>query len=205
MSRDEWLRDRAFWPGHPSGLPAPHLPVVTMTKVLAILPAAAAFTLLGGIESLLSATVADGMSGRRHRSNIELVAQGVGNMGAALFGGISVAGTIARTATNVRAGAKGPVAGMLHSLFLLAFMVLAAPLAAYVPLAALAGMLVVVGWNMAERVEFARLARLSWRTAVVLLATFGLTLARDLISGISAGCILAALFAAEARFRTRRF
>ena len=190
--------------GIPSGLPAPHLPVVTMTKVLAILPAAAAFTLLGGIESLLSATVADGMSGRRHRSNIELVAQGVGNMGAALFGGISVAGTIARTATNVRAGAKGPVAGMLHSLFLLAFMVLAAPLAAYVPLAALAGMLVVVGWNMAERVEFARLARLSWRTAVVLLSTFGLTLARDLISGISAGCILAALFAAEARFRTRR-
>nr|QQZ49289.1 SulP family inorganic anion transporter [Phenylobacterium glaciei] len=93
---------------------------------------------------------------------------------------------------------------MLHSLFLLGFMMLAAPLAAYVPLAALAGMLVVVGWNMAERVEFARLARLSWRTAVVLLATFGLTLVRDLVTGISAGCILAALFAAEARFRTRR-
>ncbi|MBR7620461.1 SulP family inorganic anion transporter [Phenylobacterium sp. 20VBR1] len=190
--------------GIPSGLPMPHLPAVTMAKVLAVLPAAAAFSLLGGIESLLSATVADGMSGRQHRSNIELVAQGVANMGAALFGGISVTGTIARTATNVRAGAKGPVAGMLHSLFLLGFMMLAAPLAAYVPLAALAGMLVVVGWNMAERVEFARLARLSWRTAVVLLATFGLTLVRDLVTGISAGCILAALFAAEARFRTRR-
>ena len=190
--------------GIPSGLPMPHLPVVTTAKVLAVLPAAAAFTLLGGIESLLSATVADGMSGRRHRSNIELVAQGVANMGAALFGGISVTGTIARTATNVRAGAKGPVAGMLHSLFLLGFMMLAAPLAAYVPLAALAGMLVVVGWNMAERVEFGRLVRVSWRTAVVLLATFGLTLARDLITGISAGCILAVLFAAEARFRTRR-
>ncbi len=190
--------------GIPGGLPMPHLPAVTVAKVLAVLPAAAAFTLLGGIESLLSATVADGMSGRQHRSNIELVAQGVANMGAALFGGISVTGTIARTATNVRAGAKGPVAGMLHSLFLLGFMMLAAPLAAYVPLAALAGMLVVVGWNMAERVEFARLVRLSWRTAVVLLATFGLTLARDLITGISAGCLLAALFAAQARFRTRR-
>ena len=190
--------------GIPSGLPMPHLPALMMAKVLAVLPAAAAFTLLGGIESLLSATVADGMSGRRHRSNIELVAQGAANMGSALFGGISVTGTIARTATIVRAGAKGPVAGMLHSLFLLGFMMLAAPLAAYVPLAALAGMLVVVGWNMAERVEFARLVRLSWRTAVVLLATFSLTLARDLITGISAGCILAVLFAAEARFRTRR-
>ncbi|MBP6546831.1 MAG: SulP family inorganic anion transporter [Phenylobacterium sp.] len=190
--------------GIPSGLPMPHLPEVTLAKVMAVLPAAAAFTLLGGIESLLSATVADGMSGRRHRSNIELVAQGVANMGAALFGGISVTGTIARTATNVRAGAKGPVAGMLHSLFLLAFMMLAAPLAAYVPLAALAGMLVVVGWNMAERVEFARLVRLSWRTAAVVLATFGLTLARDLITGISAGCILATLFAVEGRLRTRR-
>ncbi|MBP6546832.1 MAG: SulP family inorganic anion transporter [Phenylobacterium sp.] len=190
--------------GIPSGLPMPHLPEATLAKVMAVLPAAAAFTLLGGIESLLSATVADGMSGRRHRSNIELVAQGVANMGAALFGGISVTGTIARTATNVRAGAKGPVAGMLHSLFLLAFMMLAAPLAAYVPLAALAGMLVVVGWNMAERVEFARLVRLSWRTAAVVLATFGLTLARDLITGISAGCILATLFAVEGRLRTRR-
>lgn len=190
--------------GIPSGLPMPHLPAASLEKLLAILPAAAAFTLLGGIESLLSATVADGMSGRQHRSNIELVAQGVGNMGAALFGGICVTGTIARTATNVRAGARGPVAGMLHSLFLLGFMMLAAPLAAYVPLAALAGMLVVVGWNMAERAEFVRLVSVSWRTAVVLLATFGLTLARDLITGISAGCILAALFALEARFRTRR-
>ncbi|WP_340644462.1 SulP family inorganic anion transporter [Phenylobacterium sp.] len=190
--------------GIPSGLLMPQLPIVTLAKVLDILPAAAAFTLLGGIESLLSATVADGMSGRRHRSNIELVAQGVANMGAALFGGISVTGTIARTATNVRAGAKGPVAGMLHSLILLGFMMLAAPLAAYVPLSALAGMLVVVGWNMAERAEFARLLRVSWRTALVLLATFGLTLARDLITGISAGCLLAALFAGEARLRTRR-
>jgi sulfate permease, SulP family len=95
-----------------------------------------AFTLLGAIESLLSAVVADGMTGRRHRSNCELVAQGVANIGSALFGGFCVTGTIARTATNVRAGAHGPVAGMLHALFLLLFMLVAAPLASYIPLAA---------------------------------------------------------------------
>src|SRR5690606_23756223 len=111
---------------------------------IAVLPAALSFTLLGSIESLLSAVVADGMTGRRHRSNCELVAQGVANVGASLFGGFCVTGTIARTATNVRAGAHGPVAGMLHSLFLLLFMLIAAPLAAYIPLAALAGVLAVV-------------------------------------------------------------
>ena len=105
----------------------------------AVLPDAIAFALLGAIESLLSAVVADGMTGRRHRSNCELVAQGFANIGSALFGGICVTGTIARTATNVRAGARGPVSGMLHSLFLLLFMLIAAPLASYIPLAALAG------------------------------------------------------------------
>jgi SulP family sulfate permease len=106
-----------------------------------VLPAALSFTLLGGIESLLSAVVADSMSGRRHRSNCELVAQGLANIASSLFGGICVTGTIARTATNVRAGARGPVSGMLHSLFLLLFMMAAAPLAAYIPLSALAGVL----------------------------------------------------------------
>ena len=103
-----------------------------------MLPDAIAFALLGAIESLLSAVVADGMTGRRHRSNCELVAQGFANIGSALFGGICVTGTIARTATNVRAGARGPVSGMLHSVFLLLFMLTAAPLASYIPLAALA-------------------------------------------------------------------
>jgi SulP family sulfate permease len=112
----------------------------------------------------------------------------------ALFGGICVTGTIARTATNVRAGARSPVAGMLHSAFLLAFMLIAAPLAAYVPLAALAGVLLVVCWNMAEKAEFARLLR-QWRPAAVALVTFGATLARDLTTGIVAGCVLATLFA----------
>ena len=162
--------------------------------MLQLLPAALSFTLLGGIESLLSAKVADGMTGRKHRSNMELVAQGIANMASALFGGISVTGTIARTATNVRAGARSPLSGIMHSVFLLLFMLVAAPLAAYVPLTALAGLLLVVCWNMAEKPEFARLLR-DWRTAAVLLATFGLTLARDLTTGIIAGCVLAAVLA----------
>ena len=162
--------------------------------MLQLLPAALSFTLLGGIESLLSAKVADGMTGRKHRSNMELVAQGIANMASALFGGLSVTGTIARTATNVRAGARSPLSGIMHSVFLLLFMLVAAPLAAYVPLTALAGLLLVVCWNMAEKPEFARLLR-DWRTAAVLLATFGLTLARDLTTGIIAGCVLAAVLA----------
>ena len=112
------------------------------------------------------------MTGRRHRSNCELVAQGVANIGSALFGGICVTGTIARTATNVRAGAQRPLAGMLHSVFLLLFMLVAAPLAGYIPLAALAGVLAVVAWNMVEKHEFATLLRSSRGDAVVLLATF---------------------------------
>ena len=133
------------------------------------------------------------MTGRRHRSNCELVAQGVANIGSALFGGICVTGTIARTATNVRAGAHGPVAGMLHSLFLLLFMLVAAPLASYIPLAALAGVLAVVAWNMAEKHEFATLLRSSRGDAVVLLATFCLTIFRDLTEGIVVGFALGAV------------
>ncbi|MGO4840066.1 SulP family inorganic anion transporter, partial [Rhizobiaceae sp. 2RAB30] len=151
---------------------------------------AVAFALLGAIESLLSAVVADGMTGRRHRSNCELVAQGVANIGSALFGGICVTGTIARTATNVRAGAHSPVSGMLHALFLLLFMLVAAPLASYIPLAALAGVLAVVAWNMVEKTAFAALLRSSWGDAVVLLVTFGLVVFRDLTEGIVVGFLL---------------
>src|SRR5947209_10307630 len=114
--------------GIPHSLPAPQLPVFSIDKVREVLPSAFSFALLGGIESLLSAVVADAMSGRRHRSNCELVAQGVANIGAALFGGLCATGTIARTATNVRAGAVGPMSGILHSAFLLVFMLVAAPL-----------------------------------------------------------------------------
>ena len=114
--------------GIPSSLPMPRLPDLSLDRIMAVLPAALSFTLLGSIESLLSAVVADGMTGRRHRSNCELVAQGVANVGSALVTGFCVTGTIARTATNVRAGAHGPVAGMLHAVFLLLFMLIAAPL-----------------------------------------------------------------------------
>lgn len=176
--------------GIPSSLPAPQLPALSFDKLIAVFPNAIAFALLGSIESLLSAVVADGMTGRRHRSNCELVAQGVANIGSGLFGGICVTGTIARTATNVRAGAHGPVAGMLHSVFLLVFILVAAPLASSIPLAALSGVLAVVSWNMIEKHAFAMLLRASPGDAAVLLTTFGLTIFRDLTEAIVVGFAL---------------
>lgn len=176
--------------GIPSTLQAPSLPVLSVEKIMAVLPTAISFTLLGAIESLLSAVVADGMTGRRHRSNCELVAQGAANIGSALFGGFCVTGTIARTATNVRSGAHGPVSGMLHALFILLFMALAAPLAAYFPLAALAGVLAVVAWNMIEKPAIAILVRSGWGEATVLAATFFLTIFRDLTEAIVVGLAL---------------
>ncbi|MBV9568389.1 MAG: SulP family inorganic anion transporter [Hyphomicrobiales bacterium] len=177
----------------PRTLPSPHLPAMSFAKITELLPAAVSFALLGSIESLLSAVVADSMSGRRHRSNAELVAQGIANMASATFGGICVTGTIARTATNVRAGARGPISGMLHSAFLLLFMMVAAPLASYIPLAALGSVLAVVCWNMAEKHAFATLIRASRGDALVLLATFLIVIFRDLTTGILVGFGLGAL------------
>jgi SulP family sulfate permease len=188
--------------GIPSGLPTPRLPPLAPDRILEILPTALSFTLLGGIESLLSAKVADGMTARKHRYNMELVAQGIANIASALFGGISVTGTIARTATNIRAGAKSPMSGIMHSIFLLAFMLVGAKLAAFVPLCALAGVLVVVCWNMVEKKEFAALLG-DWRTAAVLLATFGLTIVENLTFGIVAGCALAGILALLGRAATK--
>jgi sulfate permease, SulP family len=179
--------------GIPNSLPFPALPVFSLEKAQAVLPSAISFALLGAIESLLSAVVADGMTGRRHRSNMELVGQGVANIGSALFGGICATGTIARTATNVRAGGRTPVAGILHALFILLFMLVAAPLASFIPLASLAGVLAVVAWNMAEKHEFTALIRASRGDALVLLATFGLTIFRDLTEAILVGFALGAL------------
>lgn len=173
-----------------SSLPVPSLPLFSMESTLAVLPAALSFTLLGAIESLLSAVVADGMTGRRHRSNCELVAQGIANIGSSLFGGFCVTGTIARTATNVRAGAHGPVAGLLHAAFLLLFMLVAAPLASYIPLAALGGVLAVVAWNMVEKSAIAILIRSGWGEAAVLGVTFFLTIFRDLTEAIVVGFAL---------------
>jgi SulP family sulfate permease len=184
----------------PDGLPGPRLPAISYATILEVLPTALSFTLLGAVESLLSAKVADGMTGRKHRYNMEVVAQGIANVASAIFGGISVTGTIARTATNIRAGAVSPVAGMMHALLVLIFMVVASPLASFIPLSALAGVLVVVCWNMAEKDEFLRLLH-HWRGASVLLATFGLTLIEDLTVGIIAGCVLAAAFAVFDRVR----
>ncbi|MCC2104445.1 MAG: sodium-independent anion transporter, partial [Hyphomicrobiales bacterium] len=143
----------------PSAPPMPHLPALSFQKIMDVAPAAFAMALLGGIESLLSAAVADGMTGRRHRSNCELVAQGYANIASALFGGLCATGTIARTATNVRAHAHGPVSGMLHAVFVLLFMLVAGPLVAYVPLAALAAVLVIVSWNMIEKEEIRAIFR----------------------------------------------
>jgi SulP family sulfate permease len=179
--------------GIPRSLPMPHLPDLSLARIEAVLPAALSFALLGAIESLLSAVVADSMTGRRHRSNCELVAQGAANIASSLFGGICVTGTIARTATNVRAGARGPISGMLHSLILLGFMLIAAPLASLIPLASLAAVLVVVAWNMAEKHEFAILLRASRGDAVVLLTTFLLVVFRDLTEGILVGFGIGAL------------
>ena len=178
--------------GVPRTLPAPSLPPFDLAKLRAVFPDAVAIALLGAIESLLSAVVADGMSGRKHRSNCELVAQGAANIAAVTFGGMCVTGTIARTATNVRAGARSPVSGMLHSGYILLFMILAAPLAAYIPLASLGGVLAVVAWNMAERDEFLSLLRASWGDATVLMATFLLTIFADLTIAIGVGVTLGA-------------
>ncbi|MET0606905.1 MAG: SulP family inorganic anion transporter [Beijerinckiaceae bacterium] len=177
----------------PRSLPAPALPELSLARIAELLPYAAAIALLGGIESLLSAVVADGMTGRRHRSNCELVAQGAANIGSALFGGICATGTIARTATNIRAGAVGPVSGMLHSIFLLLMMLIAAPLMGEIPLAALAAILAVVAWNMAEKHEFLAILRSSRGDAAVLLATFFLTIFHDLTAGIAVGVAMGSL------------
>jgi sulfate permease, SulP family len=176
--------------GIPRDLPLPALPHFSLEKIQAVLPNAISFALLGAIESLLSAVVADSMTGRRHRSNCELVGQGVANIASGLFGGICVTGTVARTATNVRAGARSPVSGMAHALFLLLFILVSAPLASYIPLAVLAAVLAVVCWNMFERDAFATLLRASRGDAAVLLATFGITLFRGLTEAIVVGFAL---------------
>lgn len=175
----------------PRSLPMPALPDLAL--IGAALPFAISFTLLGAIESLLSAMVADGMSGTQHRSDTELLGQGIANIGSALFGGFCVTGTIARTATNVRAGSRGPVSGMLHAVFVLGFMLVAAPLAAYVPLPALGGVLALVAWNMIEKHEIATLLRASRGDALVLAVTFLLVVFRDLSEGIVVGFALGGL------------
>ena len=175
----------------PAALPGLELPAIPWQRLGELLPSAFTIAFLGGVESLLSAVVADGMTGGRHRSNGELVAQGVANCASALFGGLPATGAIARTATNVRAGARSPIAGIAHALFLLLFMLVAAPLMAFVPLATLAAVLVIVAWNMSEIEQFKHLLRGHWGDRLVLLVTFALTVAFDLTVAIEVGVVLA--------------
>lgn len=177
----------------PHLIPVPSLPAVSLARLQELLPDAFTIAFLAGVESLLSAVVADGMTGRRHRSNMELVAQGVANTVSGLFGGLPATGAIARTATNVRAGAVSPVAGMLHAVLLLVFLLVAAPLVSDVPLASLAALLTVVAFNMSEHERFRHLLSAPRGDWLVLLVTFGLTVFTNLTLAIEVGVVLAAL------------
>lgn len=176
----------------PAALPDFAIPSIPFERTFELLPAALTIAFLAGVESLLSAVVADGMTGQRHRSNAELVAQGVANAASALVAGLPATGALARTATNIRAGARSPIAGMAHAGFLLAFMLVLAPLMVYVPLSVLAALLLVVAWNMAEIHRFKQLLRAPLGDRVVLLVTFALTVAFDLTVAIEVGVVLAA-------------
>jgi SulP family sulfate permease len=176
----------------PSALPTFDFPRIPFERTWELLPSSLTIAFLAGVESLLSAVVADGMTGGRHRSNGELVAQGLANVGSALFGGLPATGAIARTATNIRSGGRTPVAGMLHAAYLLLFMLLLAPLMRYVPLAALAAVLLVVAWNMSEVENFRNTMSAPKGDRLVLLLTFFLTVFLDLTVAIQAGIVVAA-------------
>jgi SulP family sulfate permease len=179
--------------GIPQGFPHFAFPDFHAEHIVPLLPSAFTVALLAAVESLLSAVVADGMSGDRHNSNVELVAQGIANVVSPLFGGIPATGAIARTATNIRSGARTPVAGIVHALTLLAILLVAAPLARFIPLATLASVLFVVAYNMGEWREIATILRLSWTDIAVWFTTFALTVLADLTVAVGVGMALAAL------------
>ncbi|NLR78185.1 SulP family inorganic anion transporter [Chitinophaga eiseniae] len=178
--------------GHiPSSLPLPVLPPLNMHTIRDAIQPAIAIALLGGIESLLSAVVADGMIGGHHKSNMELVAQGGANIASALFGGIPATGAIARTATNVKSGGRTPVAGIIHAITLLVILLLVGQWATFIPMSCLSGILVIVAYNMSEYETFFDIARGSRSDAAVLLTTFFLTVLFDLTIAIEVGMVLA--------------
>ncbi len=179
--------------GIPSGLPHLAIPHFRADLVHGLLGPAFTVAMLGAIESLMSAMVADRMSNDHHNPNVELVGQGVANIVSPMFGGLPATGAIARTATNIRSGAKSPVAGIIHSLTLLCVLLFAAPLASYIPMAALAGILMVVSYNMGEWREIPQLLKLTKTDISVWLVTFLLTVFADLTVAVEAGMILAAL------------
>jgi SulP family sulfate permease len=175
----------------PSAFPAPRLP--DLSRAGELLPSALVIAFLAGIESLLSATVADRLIGGRHRKDAELVAQGVANLGSALFGGLPATGAIARTATNVRAGGRTPVAGIIHAVVVLAVMMLAAPLAGYLAMPALAALLILTAWNMSEPQKWRSYAREGRGALLLLVVTLVLTVAVDLTVAIGTGVALGVL------------
>lgn len=183
--------------GIPPILPAPSLPWgdgLSLQLVRDLLPAASAIAMLGAIESLLSAVIADGMTGTKHDPNAELVGLGIGNIVAPLFGGIAATGALARTATNIRAGARSPIASATHALVILLSILFLAPLVAYVPMASLAALLLLVAWNMSEIRHFIGVLKVAPRSDVlVLLTCFGLTVVFDMVVAVTVGILLAAL------------
>src|SRR3990167_1953431 len=180
--------------GIPQGLPDFGLPEVTLPRVLELIGPAFAIAMLGAIESLLSAVVADGMTGTKHDSNQELIGQGIANLPAPLFGGFAATGAIARTATNIRNGGTSPLAGIMHAVTLLLIILFLAPLASDIPLCALAAILFVVAYNMSELKHFKRMVQRAPRADVaILLITFGLTVFSDLVIAVNIGVILAML------------
>jgi SulP family sulfate permease len=179
--------------GIPTGFPSLSIPEFKSAHIVPLLPSALTVALLAAIESLLSAVVADSMSGTKHNSNVELVAQGIANLVAPLFGGIPATGAIARTATNIRSGARSPVAGMVHAITLLLILLVAAPLARFIPLATLAAVLFVVAYNMGEWREIGSILSLSATDITVWAATFALTVLADLTVAVEVGMVLAAL------------
>jgi SulP family sulfate permease len=179
--------------GIPSGLPDPHIPKFEAELVPTLLRPALTVALLGAIESLMSAVVADRMSGDRHNPNVELMAQGLANIASPIFGGLPATGAIARTATNIRSGARTPVAGMVHAITLLIVLLIAAPLARHIPMAVLASILFIVAWNMGEWREIPKLLKLTKTDISVWLVTFALTVFADLTLAVEVGMVLAAL------------
>ena len=180
--------------GIPRGLPALQMPAITADRVIELIGPAFTIAMLGAIESLLSAVVADGMAGTRHDSNQELIGQGIANLAAPLFGGFAATGALARTATNARNGGTSPLAGIVHALTLVLIVLALAPLAVHIPLAALAAILFVVAWNMSEAGHFIKMTRRAPAADVmVLLVTFGLTVFVDLVVAVNIGVIIAIL------------
>jgi len=179
--------------GIPSGLPPLHIPALRLALLPALLVPAMTVAMLGAIESLMSAMVADRMTGDRHDPNVELIAQGVANLASPLFGGLPATGAIARTATNIRSGARTPIAGIIHALTLAGVLLVAAPLAQYVPLAVLAAILLVVAYNMGDWGEIPELLRLTRTDILVWLVTFALTVFADLTQAVGVGMVCAAL------------